>query len=68
MMTTIESCGLRYVLAAPAATPPPADFTDAHARQALRFHRTLPGYRPTGLVNLSQLAGRWNIGNILVKD
>jgi len=68
MMTTIESCGLRYVLAAPAATSPPADFTDAHARQALCYHRTLPGYRPTGLVNLSQLAGRCNIGSILVKD
>jgi diaminopropionate ammonia-lyase len=68
MMTTIESCGLRYVLAAPAAKSPPADFTDAHARQALRFHRTLPGYQPTGLLNLSQLAHRWNIGNILVKD
>jgi diaminopropionate ammonia-lyase len=68
MMTTIESCGLRYVLAAPVAKLPPADFTAAHARQALRFHRTLPGYEPTGLVNLSHLAGRWNIGNVLVKD
>lgn len=68
MMTTIESCGLRYVLAAPAAKSPPADFTDTHARKALGFHRTLPGYRPTGLINLSQLANRWNIGNILVKD
>lgn len=68
MMTTIESCGLRCVLAAPAAKSLPADFTDAHARQALRFHRTLPGYRTTSLVKLSQLAGCWSIGNILVKD
>jgi len=68
MMPTIERCGLRYVLAEPAAKSLPADFTDAHARQALRFHCTLPGYRATRLVNLSQLAGRWKIGNLLVKD
>ncbi|BBO76290.1 PLP-dependent lyase/thiolase [Desulfosarcina widdelii] len=68
MMTTIESCGLRYVLAAPTAKSPPAYFTDSHARQALRFHRTLPGYQTTSLVNLSQLSECWNIGNILVKD
>jgi diaminopropionate ammonia-lyase len=59
---------MRYVLDTPTAKLPPADFTDAHARQALRFHRTLPGYQPTGLVNLSQLAHRQNIANILVKD
>lgn len=68
MMTPIERSGLRYVLAAPSAKSQPSDFTDAHARQTLRFHRTLPGYRPTGLVNLPHLAGRWKIGNILVKD
>jgi len=33
-----------------------------------RFHRSLPGYKPTPLINLSQLATQLGIKTILVKD
>ncbi len=56
------------MLTATAGRPLPAHFSAAAARQALRFHRTLPGYRPTRLVRLPALALRWGVGEILVKD
>jgi len=38
------------------------------ADQALAFHRQLPGYRPTPLVCLRQLASRIGIGGLWIKD
>lgn len=37
-------------------------------KAARRFHRTLPGYRPTPLVSLRGLAGKLGATQILVKD
>ncbi|BBO69616.1 PLP-dependent lyase/thiolase [Desulfosarcina alkanivorans] len=68
MIRKIPSCGIRYLAAAPGRKRQVADFTDSAVRQVQRFHRTLPGYRPTGLVRLDRLARRWKIGDILVKD
>lgn len=32
------------------------------------FHRALPGYQPTGLIDLPALAGELGVGNVLAKD
>jgi diaminopropionate ammonia-lyase len=38
------------------------------ARSALEFHRALPGYEPTPLVDLPTLAEELGVGRVLVKD
>ena len=38
------------------------------ARQSLAFHRRLPGYTPTPLVNAPLLAARLGVGKIWIKD
>ena len=68
MVNEITDLGIRYVLATPARQGLPAYLDDATARQVRRFHRTIPGYRPTSLARLAALARRWGVGNILVKD
>ena len=35
---------------------------------ALAFHKTLPGYTPTPLVELPELAKKYGVGNIYLKD
>jgi diaminopropionate ammonia-lyase len=35
---------------------------------ALKFHRTLPGYAPTPLIDLPTLAAELTVGRVLVKD
>ena len=42
--------------------------TYEEARKALNFHRTIPGYKATPLVNLKGLAGYFNVRRIYVKD
>ena len=68
MLQNISKYGIQYVLTVPAGQRRSADFTEATARQVLRFHRTIPGYQPTRLVRLRALARRWGVGEILVKD
>lgn len=41
---------------------------DAGSAPAPAFHRTLPGYRPTPLVDLPALAAELGVGRVLVKD
>ncbi|MBP8747466.1 MAG: diaminopropionate ammonia-lyase [Brachymonas sp.] len=45
-----------------------ADFSPAELGKALAFHRTMPGYAPTPLVSLGQLASKLGVGGIYVKD
>ena len=45
-----------------------ADFSPAELGKALAFHRTMPGYAPTPLVSLGQLAAKLGVGGIYVKD
>jgi diaminopropionate ammonia-lyase len=40
----------------------------ASTRAARAFHRTLPGYEPTPLIELPELAGELGVGRVLVKD
>jgi diaminopropionate ammonia-lyase len=46
----------------------PKNFTEEVADRVHRFHRQLPGYVPTELVSLKELAGYWGVGDIYVKD
>ena len=53
----------------PAPKPGETDFASQDAVQTVgRFHETLPGYRPTPLVALGQLARRLGLGGIWLKD
>jgi diaminopropionate ammonia-lyase len=44
------------------------DFSEEKARVVLDFHRRLPDYRRTRLVDLRRLAGAFGVDRILVKD
>lgn len=51
--------------------PLPAEavfFNSSAAQASLEFHRTLPGYAVTPLVNLPHLAKRLDIASLVVKD
>lgn len=38
---------------------------DASAGDApVRFHRALPGYAPTPLIDAPELAGEWGVGSV----
>jgi diaminopropionate ammonia-lyase len=43
--------------------PPPSD-----ARQTLAFHRSIPGYEPTPLVDVDAFASRLGVARVVVKD
>jgi diaminopropionate ammonia-lyase len=45
-----------------------SDFDLACAREARRFHRSLPGYEPTPLAALDGLAADLGVANVWVKD
>ncbi|NLP17636.1 MAG: diaminopropionate ammonia-lyase [Firmicutes bacterium] len=69
----IEKWGLRAIVDADvrrsfAAKKPPAFLDVKTARRARKFHQSLPGYKPTPLNNLSNLARELGVGNIYVKD
>ncbi|MEI7613315.1 MAG: diaminopropionate ammonia-lyase [Betaproteobacteria bacterium] len=44
------------------------DFSHAELSKALAFHRSIPGYAPTPLVNLEQLSKKLGVKSIYVKD
>jgi diaminopropionate ammonia-lyase len=48
--------------------PRAADLEVPDSEKILHFHRSLPGYHPTPLMELRNLAGRLNIENVMVKD
>src|SRR6478736_6770253 len=50
-------------------SPPARDWTGpAGVSGALAFHRTLPGYEPTPLVEVVALAAELGVGRVFVKD
>jgi diaminopropionate ammonia-lyase len=52
-----------------ASRPGARNWTSTPARvRAGEFHASLPGYRPTPLVELPELAGELNVAAVLVKD
>ena len=64
--------GIRLRLNETASHRPPAagidDFGPAELGRALAFHRSLPGYAPTPLLELRQFARHLGLGGIYVKD
>lgn len=46
----------------------PGGFSKHTSQKVLHFHRQLPGYQPTRLVRLRNLAKSWGVAEILVKD
>ncbi|NOR50110.1 MAG: diaminopropionate ammonia-lyase [Desulfuromonadales bacterium] len=68
MIKEIPEYAFKYLLKAPQGGCPPESFSENSSRKVLRFHRQLPGYQPTDLVCLSNLAKSWGVGEILVKD
>lgn len=68
MIKEIPQYALRYLLKPPLKRSVPEIFSEEISRKVLRFHSSLPGYRPTRLVRLRQLARSWGLGEVLVKD
>ncbi|MGE5841258.1 MAG: diaminopropionate ammonia-lyase [Deltaproteobacteria bacterium] len=68
LIKEIPQYGFKYVLRAPKGGPLPAGFSVEVARRVERFHRQLPGYRPTDLLRWSRLARDWSIKEIFIKD
>jgi len=68
MTMEIPKYAFKYLLKTPWEGSALESFSDHAAHQVLEFHRQLPGYQPTDLVRLSQLAQSWGVKEILVKD
>jgi len=68
MIIEIPKYLFKYLVRVPQGGSLPESFSEKAAQKVLRFHRQLPGYQPTNLLNLSQLAQSWGVGEILVKD
>jgi diaminopropionate ammonia-lyase len=67
-MKEIREYGLKYLVQAPKGGSLPVDFSGEVAGRVERFHRQLPGYRPTDLVRWSRLAEAWGIKDVFIKD
>jgi len=68
MTVEIPKYTFRYLVKTPQGVSIPESFSEKEVRKVLRFHHQLPGYQPTSLVSLDQLARSWGIGEVLVKD
>ena len=68
MEREIPKYAFRYLVKHPCGDTPPDSFSEDVARKVQRFHSRLPGYQPTHLVRLRELARSWGIREIWVKD
>ncbi len=68
MVTELTEYKFKYILQQPKAAPLPQTFSEENAAKVLAFHQQLPGYQATELVGLPQLASRWGLKNIFIKD
>lgn len=64
----IPSQNCRYIIQTPLESDLPMTLSPATAVRVQAFHRQLPGYQPTPLVRLKNLARSWGLGDIFVKD
>ena len=67
-VSEIPEYALRCLIRTPRGEKPPPTFSASIAASVWRFHRQLPGYAPTNLVRLRQLARSWGLADIMVKD
>lgn len=66
-----DTGGMAFWFSNPAArgwTSESGGSTGQLGRTAAEFHRSMPGYRPTPLVDLPPLAAELDVGRVLVKD
>lgn len=68
MTMEISKYAFKYLLKTPHGENISESFSENEAQKVLRFHRQLPDYQPTNLIQLHQLAKTWGVGEILVKD
>lgn len=59
---------MKYLLNKVDGSPTYPLFSRIEAKKALQLHSSIPGYKPTPLVNLTRLAGVWGLKDIFVKD
>ncbi|MDX2512860.1 MAG: diaminopropionate ammonia-lyase [Desulfobacterales bacterium] len=64
----IPGYALKYLMKTPRSGSVPEGFSEDVSQKVLHFHRQLPGYQPTHLVRLRNLAESWGVAEILVKD
>jgi len=68
MITDMPAYALKYLMQTPLGTSIQDSFSENIAQKVLHFHRQLPGYQPTRLVRLRNLARAWGVSEIFVKD
>jgi len=68
MMTAYTDSSIQIIKQTPSFPSNLEPFTQAAAREALRFHRSIPEYRETDLVSLPNTAMIHHVGGIFVKD
>lgn len=68
MIKEIPGYAFKYLMKSPQGGSIPGDFSEDVSKKMLRFHRRLPGYQPTHLVRLRNLAESWGVAEILIKD
>ena len=68
MTKEIPGYALTYLLKLPKGGSIPEVFSEKLSKKVLHFHRQLPGYQPTRLIRLRNLARSWSVAEILIKD
>ena len=68
MVTEIPAYNFKSLIKTPQGGGIPDCFSEDAARKVQHFHRRLPGYQPTRLVSLHNLARAWGVAAVLVKD
>lgn len=68
MINEIPEYFFKCLLQIPQAVRTVENFAGKDAESVVGFHRQIPGYRPTPLRRLRNLARAWKVGEILVKD
>lgn len=68
MIKEIPAYNFQALFQEPTTKIIPKNFTSEVADRVFAFHKQLPGYRPTELVALHELAQYWGVGDIYMKD
>lgn len=68
MAREIAKYAIKYLIKTPKAGSIPEAFSEDLSKKVLHFHRRLPGYQPTHLIRLRNLAQSWGVAEILIKD
>jgi len=68
MIKEIPGYAFKYLMKSPQGGSIPEGFSEDVSKKMLHFHRRLPGYQPTHLVRLRNLAESWGVAEILIKD